>query len=258
MNLSRTSGVQLHPTSLPSRRLGPDAYAWVDWLAAAGQTWWQMLPLGPPDEHDSPYKSASAFAASPKLLGDPAAPVSASERLDFRERAADWIDAWLALAGPDALDDQVRVDREWGALRAYAAERGVKLIGDVPIYVAPRGADHRAHPDLFLDGVVAGVPPDAYSSKGQRWGNPIYDWPALRRQGYRWWIDRLRRTTDLFDLSRIDHFRGFVAYWAVPSSARDARSGQWRRGPGRSVFDAMSDELGELPLIAEDLGVITP
>ena len=103
MNLSRTSGVQLHPTSLPSGRLGPDAYAWVDWLHSAGQTWWQMLPLGPPDEHDSPYKSASAFAASPRLLGSPSAPVSAAERLDFRERAADWIEDWLAFAGAEAL-----------------------------------------------------------------------------------------------------------------------------------------------------------
>src|SRR4051794_37916534 len=105
MNLPRTSGVQLHPTSLPSGRLGPDAYAWVDWLADAGQTWWQMLPLGPPDKHGSPYKSASAFAAWPGLLADPSAPVTASERIAFRERAADWIEDWLAFAGEEALDD---------------------------------------------------------------------------------------------------------------------------------------------------------
>jgi 4-alpha-glucanotransferase len=134
----------------------------------------------------------------------------------------------------------------------------VRLIGDVPIYVAPRGADHKAHPELFLDDVVAGAPPDAFTDKGQLWGNPIYDWPALRRRRYRWWTERLRRTADLFDVSRIDHFRGFVAYWAVPRGARDARGGRWRRGPGRAVFDAMSAELGDLPLIAEDLGVITP
>jgi 4-alpha-glucanotransferase len=102
MNLSRSSGVQLHPTSLPGQRLGREAYAWVDWLAAAGQSWWQMLPLGPPDEHGSPYKSASAFAAWPGLLADPAAPVSRSEALDFRERSSDWIEDWLAFAGPDA------------------------------------------------------------------------------------------------------------------------------------------------------------
>src|SRR4051795_8456408 len=114
-NLPRSCGVQLHPTSLPAGRLGRDAYAWIDWLAEAGQTWWQMLPLGPPDEHGSPYKSASAFAASPKLLAEPGAPVSHEEALDFRERAADWIEDWIAFAGPDALADQIRFDREWGA-----------------------------------------------------------------------------------------------------------------------------------------------
>jgi len=258
MNLSRTSGVQLHPTSLPSGRLGPGAYAWIEWLAAAGQSWWQMLPLGPPDEHGSPYKSASAFAASPLLLADPAAPVSSSERLDFRERAADWIEDWIAYAGPEALDDQVRFDREWGALRRYAAERGVKLIGDIPIYVAEGSADVAAHPEIFKRGVVAGVPPDAFTDKGQLWGNPVYDWPALRRSGYAWWIARFKRIFELFDLARIDHFRGFTAYWAVPASAKYALEGSWKRGPGRAPFDAAREALGDLPLIAEDLGVITP
>src|SRR5262245_10146230 len=106
MNLPRSSGVQLHPTSLPSGRLGPDAYAWIDWLANAGQTWWQMLPLGPPDKHGSPYKSASAFAAWPGLLAEPSAPVSSSERDAFRARASDWIDDWIAFGGD--LDDQIR------------------------------------------------------------------------------------------------------------------------------------------------------
>jgi 4-alpha-glucanotransferase len=155
--------------------------------------------------------------------------------------------------------DQVRFEREWAALRRYASERGVRLIGDVPIYVALCGADHRAHPELFQDGWVAGTPPDAFTSKGQLWGNPLYDWPALRRRGYRWWTERLRRTFDLFDVARIDHFRGFVAYWAVPAGARDALGGHWKRGPGRAVFDAIAAELGAgLPLIAEDLGLITP
>src|SRR3954470_21714132 len=149
MNLSRTSGVLLHPTSLPSGRLGPEAFAWVDWLADAGQSWWQMLPLGPPDKHGSPYKSASAFAASPALLADPAAPVSHAEELDFMEKAGDWIEDWIAFAGREALADQVRFAREWAALRGYAADRGVKLIGDVPIYVAEGSADHKAHPEIF-------------------------------------------------------------------------------------------------------------
>jgi 4-alpha-glucanotransferase len=257
MNLSRSSGVQLHPTSLPAGRLGPGAYAWVDWLAAAGQTWWQMLPLGPPDEHGSPYKAASAFAASPELLADPSAPVSESERLDFRDRASDWIGDWIAFAGVEALDDQVRFDREWGALRAYAADRGVRLIGDIPIYVAEGSADVAAHPEIFKRGLVAGVPPDAFTDKGQLWGNPVYDWPALRKTGYAWWIARFRRIFELFDLARIDHFRGFVAYWGVPADAKYALEGSWKRGPGRAPFDAARAALGDLPLIAEDLGVIT-
>src|SRR5438094_2525634 len=258
VNLPRSAGVQLHPTSLPGGRLGPEAYRFVDWLASARQSWWQMLPLGPPDRYGSPYKSPSAFAAWAGLLEKPRARVSAGDESSFRERHAAWIGDWERFAGRGAVADQVRFEREWASLRGYAASAGVRLIGDVPIYVAPRGADHRSHPELFLDDVVAGVPPDAYSSKGQRWGNPIYDWPALRRRGYRWWIERLRRTVELFDLARVDHFRGFVAYWAVPRAARDARAGRWRRGPGRAVFEAMVSELGQLPLIAEDLGVITP
>jgi 4-alpha-glucanotransferase len=257
MDLSRSSGVQLHPTSLPSGRLGRDAHAFVDWLADAGQSWWQMLPLGPPDRHGSPYKSASAFAAWPGLLAEPRAPVPREAELDFRERNAFWIDDWARLGPRGAVADQVRFDREWAALRAYAAERGVRLIGDVPIYVAPGSVDHRAHPELFRDDAVAGTPPDAYTDKGQLWGNPLYDWPALQRRGYRWWTERLRRTFELYDLARIDHFRGFVAYWAVPKGARHALSGGWWRGPGQAPFAAAAAELGTLRLIAEDLGVIT-
>jgi 4-alpha-glucanotransferase len=258
-SLPRSSGVQLHPTSLPGGRLGPEAYAWVDWLVEAGQRWWQMLPLGPPDRHRSPYKAASAFAAWPGLLGEPKAPVSKAEELDFREREAAWIEDWARFGPRGAVADQVRFEREWAALRRYAAERDVRIIGDVPIYVAPGSADHRAHPELFQSGAVAGTPPDAYTDKGQLWGNPLYDWPAMQRRGYGWWTARLERTFELFDLARVDHFRGFVAYWAVPKGARHALSGRWKRGPGRAVFDAAERALDrELPLIAEDLGVITP
>jgi 4-alpha-glucanotransferase len=250
--------VQLHPTSLPARRLGDDAYRFLDWLAEAGQSWWQMLPLGPPDRAGSPYKSKSAFASWRGLLADPTAAVSDDEIDAFRAREAFWIDDWARVAGGRrAIADQVRFDREWSALRTYAAGRGVGLIGDVPIYVAPGSADHLAWPQLFRDGAVAGAPPDAYSDLGQLWGNPLYDWPALQRRKYRWWTERLRRTFALFDVTRIDHFRGFVAYWAVPSDAPDARSGHWQRGPGAAVFRAAEAELGELPMIAEDLGVIT-
>ena len=250
----KRSGVQLHLTSLPGGRLGPEAYTFVDWLAEAGQSWWQMLPLGPPDRYGSPYKASSAFAAWSGFLADPQAEVAPEELAAFRERHAYWVDSLPARL----LPDQVRFEREWSALRSYARERGVRLIGDVPIYVAPGSYDQRAWPELFQDGIVAGVPPDAFTDAGQRWGNPIYDWPALQRRGYRWWVERFRRTFELFDLARLDHFRAFVAYWAVPATDRDARGGTWRRGPGRAVFDAGTRALGQLPFIAEDLGVITP
>ncbi len=258
IELPRSSGVQLHLTSLPGGRLGREAYRFVDWLAAAGQTWWQVLPLGPPDRYGSPYKARSAFAAWPRLVGDPRAPVSAAEVAAFRDREAFWAVDWERFSARGALADQVRFSREWAALRAYASDRGVRLYGDVAIYVAPGSADHRAHARMFRSGVVAGAPPDAFSDDGQLWGNPVYDWPALRGREYRWWVERLRRTLSLFDLARIDHFRGFVSYWAVPSGARTARSGRWQRGPGRALFDAVSRSLGDVALVAEDLGVITP
>src|SRR5581483_356315 len=135
VKLVRSSGILLHPTSLPGGRLGDEAYRFVDWLAAAGQSWWQMLPLGPPDEFGSPYRSPSAFAASPALLAEPKAAVTTDEMEDFVGRHRYWVGSWPAIA------DQVRFEREWTALRAYAAARGVRLIGDVPIYVSDVGAD---------------------------------------------------------------------------------------------------------------------
>lgn len=257
--LPRSSGVQLHITSLPGGTLGREAFRFVDWLATAGQSWWQVLPLGPPDRHHSPYKSSSAFAAWRGLLGEPRAAVSAAEIADFRERQSAWIADWERFSARGAVADQVRFEREWSALRVYGAERGVRIMGDVAIYVSPGSADHRAHPELFRDDFVAGAPPDAYATEGQLWGNPLYDWPALQRRGYRWWVHRVQRTLELFDLARIDHFRGLVAYWAVPAGARSAIGGTWTRGPGRALFHAIERELGaDLPLVAEDLGVITP
>ncbi len=212
MKLRRSCGILLHPTSLPGGRLGAEAYRFVDWLAAAGQSWWQVLPLGPPDEVGSPYKSPSAFAGWPGLLAEPDAPVSTAERNDFVARQAFWIGDWAEFAGGDAIADQVRFEREWRRLRVYAAEHGVRLIGDLPIYVAPGSADHLSHPELFQERFVAGVPPDAFTADGQLWGNPLYDWRALRAQGFRWWVERFRRTFELVDLTRLDHFRAFVAY----------------------------------------------
>lgn len=245
-------------TSLPGGRLGDEAHRFVDWLADAGQRWWQVLPLGPPDEHGSPYASPSAFAGWPGLLARPRARVSRAEADEFRERHAYWIDDWARFAGEGAVEDQVRFDREWRDLREHAAGRGVLLMGDVPFYVAPDGADVRAHPEIFHTGLRAGVPPDAFSDSGQLWGNPTYDWPALRARGYRWWVERFRRTLELVDAARIDHFRAFTAWWAVPKGARTAKAGRWRRGPGGAVIRAARAELGDVPLVAEDLGEITP
>jgi 4-alpha-glucanotransferase len=256
MKLERASGILLHPSSLPNGVLDDHALRFVDWLGDAGQTWWQVLPLGPPEGlTSSPYMSPSAFAGSPALLARPKARVTRAEVAAFRATHAYWIDDWVAFGG--SVEDQIRFDREWGALRAYARARGVRIFGDMPIYVADGGADHRAHPELFQRGAVAGVPPDAFAKTGQLWGNPLYDWRAIRAAGYRWWIERFRRTFDLVDLTRVDHFRGFVAYWAVPAGNKTAVKGRWRRGPGAAVFEAAEAELGPLPVVAEDLGVIT-
>ncbi len=258
MQLRRSAGIFLHPTSLPGGTLGDEAFRFVDWLEAAGQSWWQVLPLGPPDEFGSPYRAASAFAASPLLLDEPHAPVSQAEVESFVARHPYWIAEWARFAGAGAIADQVRFEREWTALREYALARGVRFIGDVPIYVSDDGVDVEAWPELFSHGEVAGAPPDALSANGQHWGNPLYDWPAHRATGYRWWVERFRRVHELVDVSRIDHFRGFVSYWAIPERHKTARRGRWRRGPGSELFRAVEQALGELPVIAEDLGVITP
>ena len=258
MKLRRSSGVLLHVTSLPGGRLGDEAYRFVDWLAAAGQSWWQVLPLGPPDEHGSPYNARSAFASSTGLLAEPRAPVSEEEFEDFVARHPYWAGEWARFEGRGALAGQVRFEREWSALRRYAVRKGVRIFGDLPIYVSATGADFAAHPELFEANEVAGAAPDHYSSTGQHWGNPLYRWDVARAEGYRWWIERFRRTFELVDLTRIDHFRGFVAYWAVSPREKTAENGRWRRGPGIELFEAARRELGELPLVAEDLGRITP
>ena len=223
----RRAGVLLHVTSLPGGRLGREAFRFVDWLADAGQSWWQVLPLTPPDRHGSPYKSPSAFAGWPGLLARPRAPVRAAEAADFRDRNAVWIDDWVRAAGRDALADQVRFDREWSALRAYAADRGVRIMGDVPFYVAPRGADVRAHPHLFRTDLVAGVPPDAFTASGQLWGNPTYDWPAMREEGDAWWIARLAPRP-----------RPPSTPCASTTSAPSCRSGPCPAGPARRATGA--------------------
>jgi 4-alpha-glucanotransferase len=219
---------------------------------------------------------------------------------EYRDRSAGWLDDWALFRAlrdehggaawsewPEGLrrrdDDALRraasrlqdeverhafgqflFDRQWGALRAHANERGVRIIGDVPIFVAYDSADVWAHQEIFeLDEkgrstVVSGVPPDYFSETGQRWGNPLYRWEVLESTGYRWWVERFRRTLEMVDVVRIDHFRGFESYWEIPAGEETAINGRWMPGPGRALFRALETELGPLPLIAEDLGLITP
>jgi len=217
-----------------------------------------VLPLTPPGPDRSPYTSGSAFAAWKGLLADPRSEVDPAEVDSFRERHAYWAPGWERFAGRGSLADQVRFEREWTALRAYAAARGVRIMGDVPIYVARGAADTVDHPELFDESAQAGAPPDPFNQAGQLWGSPLYRWPAHRAQGYRWWVERFRRTFQLVDLTRVDHFRGFVAAWAVPLGTDDAAEGHWRRGPGAALFRAVERELGKLLVVVEDLGVITP
>ncbi|MDQ1708132.1 MAG: 4-alpha-glucanotransferase [Pyrinomonadaceae bacterium] len=351
MNFPRASGVLLHPTSLPGPYgvgdLGPQAYAFIDFLAAAGQNIWQVLPLGPTGYGDSPYACYSAFAGntlliSPDLLlsdgllvaADLAAlPAFVPERVDFAashdfkdsllrraftvfkqtndselrsafaefcEREAAWLDdyalfralkdahegvAWnewepaLVRREPAALEaaasklsDQVEAQkfyqflffRQWSALKAQCHRRGIKVVGDLPIFVAHDSADVWTNPDQFKlndDGtpiVVAGVPPDYFSATGQLWGNPLYNWDRMRADGFKWWLRRVHATLQTVDIVRIDHFRGFAACWEIPGGDTTAERGRWVTAPGRELFTAIRAALGELPIIAEDLGVITP
>ncbi|MGE5313421.1 MAG: 4-alpha-glucanotransferase [Acidobacteriota bacterium] len=155
--------------------------------------------------------------------------------------------------------------RQWKALKKYANEKGVKIVGDIPIFIAYQSADVWAHPDLFYlnstdlkPSVVAGVPPDYFSATGQRWGNPLYRWDVMHKQKYAWWIERIRKTLEIVDIARIDHFRGFAAYWEIPGKEKTAVKGKWIDGPKEKLFQAIQKELGELPIIAEDLGMLTP
>jgi 4-alpha-glucanotransferase len=255
--------------------LGPEAYRFVDFLAAAGQKWWQVLPLGPPGAGGSPYTALSAFAGDERLVGREGPALEApwvgsyaAFRALHHVNRAPW-PRWKRKTPPAALVEryarfQGAFDAEWLALKRYANERGVGIIGDLPIFVAHDSADVWEHRDLFkLDRrgrprVVAGVPPDYFSRKGQRWGNPHYRWEVHRRRRFRWWIARLRRALELFDAVRLDHFLGFHRAWEIPARERTGRRGRWAGGPGAALFTAVRKSLGRLPLIAEDLGLMTP
>ncbi len=297
----RRAGILLHPTSLPSGTLGADAFRFVDFLERAGQTAWQVLPMGPPGYGGSPYASRSAFAGGMHLLPAGVDDGGTSGEWEvFVEGSRAWLDEWalfealrsryageawwtwprdLALREPGAVERvqeelAVEIERErraqfrwwraWQALRTYARERRVEIIGDLPIFVDLDSADAWANQQLFkleANGsprVVAGVPPDLFSETGQRWGNPLYDWDAMAEGEFGWWVERMRWSLRLFDSVRVDHFRGFAAAWEIPSTSPTAQVGEWVPGPGKRLFDAMAEALGPIPMIAEDLGIITP
>lgn len=351
MKRRRASGVLLHPTSLPGRfgigELGAEAFRFAEFLAGAGQSLWQVLPLGHTGYGDSPYQCFSAFAGNPLLVSLEAlatdglldagvlaaAPAFPDAAVDYEEvarfklpllaraferfetaprpaarddfesfcraqapwlddyalfmaakgehRNASWVDWDRALAArePGALErlarerrDSLQVCRfgqwlffrQWGALHRHCRARQIEIMGDVPIFVAHDSADVWANRELFSlepDGrpsFVAGVPPDYFSATGQCWGNPLYRWDALAETGFRWWIERFRAVLGLVDLVRVDHFRGFQAYWEIPGTATTAVAGRWVEAPGAALFEALRAALGELPIVAENLGVITP
>ncbi len=343
---NRTSGILMPIHSLPSPHgigaLGRAAYDFVDFLAAAGQTWWQVLPVGHTGFGDSPYQCFSAMAGNPYFIdldllrsqgllaadeipadwgADPARVdygllyrerfgVLAKALRRFNKTDADYLDFcrrndwWLedyALfmtikeaqggaplsAWPEALHQrdktalraemaqrgpryefwkctQYMFYTQWRTLKAYANARGVSIIGDIPIYVSPDSSDLWANPQLFqlgADGrpsLVAGVPPDFFSKDGQHWGNPVYDWDYHRRTGYDWWVRRLALSCELYDCTRIDHFRGFAGYYAIPATEETARNGEWLPGPGKAFIGRIRRALPDMKIIAEDLGVVTP
>lgn len=289
----RESGVLCHITSLPSGTMGPDAFTFADQIAAAGATVWQVLPLTPPDIHGSPYASPSAFAGNVKLC-DPTFEADPGGELvrewlavhahwawdwalydvlkqmhdetpwfrwpaEFRDRDPETIQKVMAEQMPrirGRILNQVRFSRDWAILRHYAKEKGVRMFGDLPIFVARDSVDVWMRPHLFQHDVVAGVPPDYFSEDGQRWGTMLYDWQAHREEDYTWWKMRMDRICSMFDIVRIDHFRGFEAAWAIPEGDETARNGAWQTAPAEEVLQAILDVAGPTEIIAEDLGII--
>jgi len=295
----RRAGVLL-PMSALDAALGRGGRVFIDWLAEAGFSVWQILPAGPVGADHSPYWVRSDCAGSPAFidpmeLPDPNAPIGA----EFLAASGPWLHDYalfealtssqdgapfwrwppplrdrdpgaLAQARQQLAADVSRIEREqyafyvqWGRLREHARARGVRLFGDLPFYVGPSSVETWAHREMYQltptgePAAVGGVPPDYFSRLGQLWGNPVYDWQALQRTDFGWWLARVRAQLARLDLLRIDHFRALAAHWAVPASAPDARSGAWLSTPGEHLLQRLREEFSDLPLVAEDLGVIT-
>jgi len=344
----RASGILLPVSSLPSEygigSFSKEAYKFVDSLKAAGQKYWQILPLGPTGYGDSPYQSFSTFAGNPYFIdfdvltkdglleendyneinfGDNPEVIDYgalfTEKMKvlkiafnnfkenecndfetFQKEEASWLEDYalfmalkteFKLTSSQTWDDDVRLRKEdtlskytseladeisywkfiqyeffkqWNNLKDYINKAGIQIIGDIPIYVAEDSADLWSNPEVFLLDEenfkpikIAGCPPDAFSETGQLWGNPIYDWEYLEETEYEWWINRIKQSLKLYDVLRIDHFRGFEAYWSIPYGEKTAKNGEWVKGPEMKLFDAIKKEFGEIDIIAEDLGLLT-
>jgi 4-alpha-glucanotransferase len=295
----RSAGVLLHLSSLPPGAALDEACRFATRIADAGFRVWQLLPVGPSADGGNPFAPASACAGDPSLLQSQGA-IDAAEYARFRDENADWLEDWALFAALKAAHGQARWWRwpaalrrrdaaalasaraalaraveaarraqfrfaaGWRALKRAAGSAGVRLFGDVPLYVARDSADVWSHRELFEvdeDGeltAMTGVPPDAFSATGQLWGHPLYRWGVMSATGFAWWKRRFEIQAARHDLLRIDHFRGLVAGWRVPPGAHSAVKGVWVRGPGRAGVDALRPVLGPVRLVAEDLGVITP
>lgn len=296
LHLPRGAGVLCHISSLPSGVLDEWAEAFVDFLAAAGQKLWQVLPLNPTDtEGNSPYSSPAVFAGHTELSGSILPGTDLAEYRTFCREEAYWLEDFALYTvlkqqfdglpwqkWPLQERDRTNLDywrnarkteletvkkqqfafwKRWEQVKTYANKKGISLIGDLPLYAGVDSADTWAHPECFLlgeDGLPlagAGVPPDYFNKDGQNWGNPLYDWDAMKKDGYTWWTERISRAIRRFDYVRIDHFRGFSAFYAIPRE-KTAREGYWIPGAGHGFFDTLSEKLGPLPLLAEDLGLL--
>ncbi len=343
----RTSGILLHISSLPSEcgigTFGKEAYRFVDFLGKAGQTYWQILPIGITSYGDSPYQSFSTFAGNPyfidpdlllkdgyleksdygtldfgknpekadfgklyenryKMLETAYANFKKSPAEDFSEfceENAAWLEgfalfmalksehggaSWQTWEEPLKKREKAAMEdarerlaeimnfwrvteyfffKQWFELKAYANQKGIKIIGDLPIYVSLDSADVWENPEDFeLDANlapinVAGCPPDDFAADGQRWGNPLYNWKKMQKKGFPWWCRRVEAAAKTYDVLRIDHFRGFEAYWSIPATDKTAKNGKWVKGPGYTLFTTLEKKLGKLPIIAEDLGFLT-
>ena len=338
---NRASGILMHISSLPGPggigTLGSQAYAFVDRLADAKQTYWQILPICPTSYGDSPYQSFSTYAGNPyfidlellqkdgllseddwkhthwadderfvdygvlyierhKLLrnvhkkfeknlpgdfdsfcennafwlDDYALFMAIKDRHggisfhkweeDIRERNPESVANWTNLCHNDIRYYkmlQYLFFKQWTALKTYANKKGIRIIGDLPIYVSSDSSDVWATPEIFDTKEVAGCPPDAFAADGQLWGNPVYKWDVLKAQNYKWWITRLTYNLAIYDVLRIDHFRGFESYYCIPSQDTTAKNGVWKKGPGLELFTEFKKQSGEAAVIAEDLGFLT-